>query len=182
MSEKVILVDEADNVIGSMDKLEAHQKGVLHRAFSIILYKDTRVLLQQRSMVKYHSAGLWTNTCCSHPRENESVLDAANRRLMEEMGVQCALRHSFSFIYKGELENGLIEHELDYVLFGEFSGNPLINTDEVSAFEWIEWVELLALVDKDPAKFTLWFKILLREYKEQIENELKHENLQRRTF
>lgn len=177
MSEKVILVDETDHVIGIMDKLEAHQKGALHRAFSIILYKDSHVLLQQRSLVKYHSAGLWTNTCCSHPRESESVLDAANRRLMEEMGVQCVLRQSFSFIYKGELENGLFEHELDYVLFGEFSGNPLINTDEVSAFEWVEWKELLTMVDKDPAEFTLWFKILLKEYRTKIENELKHENL-----
>ncbi len=132
MEEQVILVDEQDNQIGLAPKMEAHIKGLLHRAFSIFIFDEKgHLLLQQRALEKYHSAGLWTNTCCSHPRNNETTIEAAQRRLQEEMGMTCRLREIFSFVYRAELENELIEHEFDHVFIGVTNDLPTINPEEV---------------------------------------------------
>ena len=140
--EEVILVDINDQEIGRMEKLEAHRKGLLHRALSVFIFNSKHeLLLQQRALHKYHSAGLWTNTCCSHPRAGEQVIDAANRRLKEEMGMQATLTCAGHFIYKTDLEHGLIEHELDYVFFGNTTTEPILNTDEAAAFRWfLFWI------------------------------------------
>jgi isopentenyl-diphosphate delta-isomerase len=136
MLEQVILVDSNDCEIGVMEKNEAHLSGALHRAFSIFIFNDKReLLLQQRSLSKYHSPGLWANTCCSHPHPNEPNHLAAKRRLMEEMGMVCDLSTSFSFTYKAKMENELIEHEIDHVFIGFSSNNPILNKDEVADFE-----------------------------------------------
>jgi isopentenyl-diphosphate Delta-isomerase len=174
--EKVILVDENDNELGLMEKMQAHEKGLLHRAFSVFVFNSkNELMLQQRSDEKYHSGGLWTNTCCSHPRHGESVESAAHRRLVEEMGFNCELNHQFSFIYKAHLDNNLTEHELDHVFFGFYDGAPLFNTDEVKAwkFESIEFIkEDIALC---PEKYTAWFKIIFK----RVEDHLKQ--LQRKS-
>src|SRR5689334_14921661 len=126
--EYVILVDASDNELGTMDKMEAHRKGVLHRAFSILLFNSKgEILLQKRSSLKYHSAGLWTNTCCSHPKPNEPMTTAAQRRLSEEMGINASLEFLYKFQYQVQLDNGLIEHELDHVYIGLFNDEPIIN-------------------------------------------------------
>ena len=160
----VILVDENDNEIGVMEKLQAHQEGKLHRAFSIFIFNDkNELLLQQRAISKYHSGGLWTNTCCSHPRPNETITDAANRRLFEEMGMSCDLQIKTNFIYKTPFDNGLTEHELDYVLTGISNQNPTINADEVETYKW----QSVSVIKKDiisnPNKYTSWFKIALEK-------------------
>lgn len=158
----VILVDEHDNAIGTMGKMEVHKKGLLHRAFSILLFNDKQeLLLQQRSFNKYHCGGLWTNTCCSHPFPGEDVLSAANRRLKEEMGIECGLQKSFGFIYKASFENGLTEYEFDHVFFGEFSGNPQINPEEVSGWEYVPFDDLKKAIKQHPEAYTPWFKIIL---------------------
>ena len=136
--EKVVLVDIHDQQLGTMGKIEAHEKAELHRAFSIfILNSNGELLLQQRAFEKYHSPGLWTNTCCSHQREGESNLEAGKRRLMEEMGITVPLQELFYFIYKASFDNGLTEHELDHVMVGYSDEDPKINTDEVKAFKWV---------------------------------------------
>lgn len=161
-NEYVILVDEQDNDIGVMEKLQAHQLGVLHRAFSVFIFNDKeQLLLQQRSFTKYHSAGLWTNTCCSHPRPNETIKDAANRRLFEEMGMSCDLKIKTNFIYKTSFENGLIEHELDYVLIGSSNQNPHINQDEVADYKWASISDIKTDIISNPNQYTSWFKIAL---------------------
>lgn len=163
-NEYVILVDEQDNDIGVMEKLQAHQLGVLHRAFSVFIFNDKeQLLLQQRSLTKYHSAGLWTNTCCSHPRPNETIKDAANRRLFEEMGMSCDLKIKTNFIYKTSFENGLTEHELDYVLIGSSNQNPHINHDEVSSYKWLSIAEIKTDIISNPNQYTSWFKIALEK-------------------
>lgn len=160
LKEEVILVNQNDEAIGIMEKLEAHQKGLLHRAFSIFIFNDTKqLLLQRRALTKYHSAGLWTNTCCSHPRPNETTSDAANRRLFEEMGMHTQLIHNTSFIYKTKFDNGLIEHEFDHVYFGTSNASPLINKEEVDSFKWIAIDELKNEIQLNPTAFTSWFKI-----------------------
>ncbi|MFN4082402.1 MAG: isopentenyl-diphosphate Delta-isomerase [Bacteroidia bacterium] len=162
--EQVILVDEHDNELGVMEKMEAHQKGLLHRAFSVFIFnKNNQLLLQQRSLNKYHSAGLWTNTCCSHPRENETILQAANRRLKEEMGIECQLSIKHKFIYCTPFENGLTEHELDYIVTGISSVEPKLNTNEVSNYKWVGLDYLLEDVNNNPNNYTSWFKIILEE-------------------
>ena len=141
--EYVILVDENDQEIGSMEKQEAHEKGLLHRAFSVFVFNENKeLLLQQRALTKYHSAGLWTNTCCSHPRIGETIEQAAHRRLTEEMGFDCELITKTSFIYKAAFENGLTEHEFDHVLVGNFNGEISFNPTEVKNFKWINLEEL----------------------------------------
>ena len=128
MEEKVILVSETDEQLGLMGKMEAHEKGLLHRAFSVFIFnKDGELLLQQRALDKYHSPGLWTNTCCSHQREGETNLQAGKRRLLEEMGFSCELKELFSFVYKAPFDNGLTEHELDHVMVGYYDEDPVIN-------------------------------------------------------
>jgi len=160
--EYVILVDEQDNDIGVMEKLQAHQEGLLHRAFSIFIFNDkNELLLQQRAITKYHSAGLWTNTCCSHPRPNETIKDAANRRLFEEMGMSCDLKIKTNFIYKTPFENGLTEHELDYVLIGNTNQNPIINKEEVASYKWLSVSDIKKDIVSNPNHYTSWFKIAL---------------------
>ena len=160
--EFVILVDEQDNAIGTMEKQQAHVEGSLHRAFSIFIFNsEKKILLQKRASTKYHCAGLWTNACCSHPRENENILDAAKRRLQEEMGMQCDLKHIFSFVYKAKFENGLTEHEFDHVFFGQSDSVPLINNQEVDEFKYIGIEELQLEINHSPQNFTPWFLIAL---------------------
>ena len=163
-SDYVILVDEQDNDVGVMEKLQAHQEGLLHRAFSIFIFNDKdELLLQQRSLSKYHSAGLWTNSCCSHPRPNETIKDAANRRLFEEMGVSCDLKIVTNFIYKTPFENGLTEHELDYILIGYTNSNPIINKEEVENFKWVLKDTVKKDIQVNPHLYTSWFKIALEK-------------------
>ena len=158
--EKVILVDENDNQVGLMPKLEAHQKGLLHRAFSVFIFNSKyELLLQKRASSKYHSGGLWTNTCCSHPREGEEILDAANRRLIEEMGIETSLRKVHDFIYKAELDNDLTEHEFDHVLYGIYNEDPIINKDEADDFKWIDMDSLNEDIKTNGNNYTIWFKI-----------------------
>ena len=165
MQEFVILVDEHNNEIGLMEKFEAHQKALLHRAFSIfILNSKGELLLQQRALNKYHSGGLWTNTCCSHPRASEQTIDAAHRRLKEEMGFDCDLTEKFSFLYKAPFDNGLTEHELDFIFIGEFNGIPNINPQEVKDYTWMMIDDVLLDAKQFPNKYTEWFKIILNEY------------------
>mgnify|MGYP000577569105 FL=1 len=161
--EYVVLVDEQDQVIGQLEKMEAHRSGLLHRAFSVLIFNTKgELLLQQRAAHKYHSPLLWTNTCCSHQRPGESNLAAAARRLKEEMGMETQLVEAFSFIYKAKLDQGLTEHELDHVLFGYTNQNPVINTDEVEAYKWISINDLLHDLENSPETYTAWFKILLK--------------------
>ena len=158
--EKVILVDENDNQVGVMPKLEAHQKGLLHRAFSVFIFNSKyELLLQKRASSKYHSGGLWTNTCCSHPREGEEILDAAKRRLIEEMGIDTSLRKVHDFIYKAELDNDLTEHEFDHVLYGIYNEDPIINEDEADDFKWIDMDSLNEDIKQNGDNYTIWFKI-----------------------
>ena len=158
--EKVILVDENDNQVGVMPKLEAHQKGLLHRAFSVFIFNSKyELLLQKRASSKYHSGGLWTNTCCSHPREGEEILDAAKRRLIEEMGIDTSLRKVHDFIYKAELDNDLTEHEFDHVLYGIYNEDPIINKDEADDFKWIDMDLLNDDIKTNGDNYTIWFKI-----------------------
>jgi len=162
--EFVILVDEQGNEIGSMEKIEAHEKALLHRAFSIFVFNDAgQMMLQQRAISKYHSPGLWTNTCCSHPRPGESLPEATDRRIMEEMGFQCDMREVFSFIYQAPFDHGLTEHELDHVFMGLYNDDPVINPDEVGEWKWMDVDELLVDVKETPADYTVWFKIALAE-------------------
>ena len=158
--EKVILVDKNDNQVGLMPKLEAHEKGVLHRAFSIFIFNSKyELLLQKRASSKYHSGGLWTNTCCSHPREGEDTLDAANRRLDEEMGIKTSLRKVYDFIYKAELDNQLTEHEFDHVFYGVCDNDPMLNKDEAEDFKWVDMETLNNDIMKNEDNYTVWFKI-----------------------
>jgi len=165
MKEKVILVNEKDEQIGLMEKIEAHEKALLHRAFSVFVYNDkNEVMLQQRALSKYHSPGLWTNTCCSHQREGESNIDAGKRRLMEEMGFTTELEETISFIYKAPFDNGLSEHEFDYILIGKYDGEPNINPDEVVAWKWMSLEAIKKDLQENPANYTAWFKIIFDKH------------------
>lgn len=162
--EHVILVDANDKEIGTMEKMEAHRKGLLHRAFSVVLFdRSGRVLLQKRAQGKYHSSGLWTNTCCSHPLPGERLEDATRRRLKEEMGIDLQPRFSHSFIYKAELEKDLIEHEFDHVFVGTFDGTPVINTGEVEAWKYAEMEWLKQDMALHPEVYTVWFRIIVNQ-------------------
>ena len=167
--EKVILVDKEDFQLGLMPKMEAHRKGVLHRAFSIFIFnKSNSLLLQKRSKLKYHSPGLWTNTCCSHQRDGENTIEAAKRRLNEEMGFNVDLKEIFSFIYKANLKNGLTEHEFDHVLVGHTDLNPKINIKEVEDWKWVDMSFLEQDLDRNPNIYTEWFKIIFKKVKRYI--------------
>lgn len=160
--EEVILVDIEDNPVGKMEKLKAHEEGRLHRAFSILIFNDKgEILLQQRALDKYHSGGLWTNACCSHPYPDESVLEAANRRLMEEMGIETELVFGFKFIYKALLDRGLTEYELDHVYMGNYNGEPVINTNEAVDWKWISFKSLKRDIALYPKNYTIWFLDIL---------------------
>ncbi|NLI91465.1 MAG: isopentenyl-diphosphate Delta-isomerase [Peptococcaceae bacterium] len=159
MIDNVILIDDQDQEVGTMEKMEAHRKGLLHRAFSIFVFNsEMKLLLQKRAKSKYHSHSLWTNTCCSHPRPDEDLISAARRRLMEEMGFICELNEIFVFQYKAELDNHLIENEIDHVLVGKYDGNPTPNPDEVSDYAWISLSDLVNLVRDHPQEYTYWLK------------------------
>lgn len=169
MEEKVIIVDKNDNQIGLMPKLDAHKKGILHRAFSVfVLNNNNEIMLQKRAYNKYHSGGLWTNTCCSHQREGENSIEAGKRRLLEEMGFETELKIITSFIYKVEFENGLTEHELDYLLIGKFLKTPVINKQEVADWKWMK-IELIADdIKLNPNNYTSWFKIIFDKFQNKI--------------
>ena len=158
--EQVILVNEQDIELGVMEKMEAHEKALLHRAFSIFIFNDRHeLLLQQRAISKYHSGGLWTNTCCSHPRPGEAVADAALRRLKEEMGFETALSKAFDFTYKAPFSNGLTEHEFDHVFTGTYNGVIEPNTDEVESHAYYSLAAIDDMLQKNPEDFTVWFHI-----------------------
>ena len=162
MQDLVILVDAQDQQIGVEEKLQAHKSGKLHRAFSILLFNTTgELLLQQRALDKYHSPGLWTNTCCSHPRPGENIRQAATRRLQEEMGIHCSLNEIFDFIYQTQFDHGLIEHELDHVLIGEYEGEIAPNPIEVMAYRWQHLGALYREIKARPQQFTVWFRIMI---------------------
>ena len=174
---EVILVDSLDQEIGQMEKLLAHQQGLRHRAFSVFLFNDNKeILLQQRADSKYHSGGLWTNACCSHPSPNETVKDAAKRRLMEELFVECDVKQLFHFEYRVGFENGLIEHEVDHVLMGKFHKTPDINDDEAQDYKWMTLEQIQIAIDKEPFNFTFWFKHIIEHYSDQLEQHI-NENL-----
>ena len=163
--ELVILVDENDNQIGLMPKMEAHEKAVLHRAFSVFVFNSkNELMLQQRALHKYHSPGLWTNTCCSHQREGESNVEAGMRRLQEEMGFSVALEETISFIYKAPFDNGLTEHELDHILIGHSEEAPVINEDEVAAWKWMDLEDVKMGINEKPELYTEWFKIIFDKF------------------
>jgi isopentenyl-diphosphate delta-isomerase len=163
--EKVILVNELDEPIGLMPKLEAHQKAVLHRAFSVFILNDKKeIMLQQRAQHKYHSPLLWTNTCCSHQREGETNVQAGNRRLFEEMGFKTEIKELFHFIYKAPFDNGLTEHELDHVMVGYYNEAPLINPEEVENWKWMKIEEVKNDMVIHPEMYTVWFKIIFDEF------------------
>ena len=162
MEEMLILVDDKDNSIGSEGKLSIHQQGLLHRAFSIFIFDSKgRLLLQQRAYGKYHSAGLWTNSCCGHPRWGEGTEAAASRRLQEEMGFSTRLKRVSSFIYHTEVPGNLIEYEFDHIFVGLFDGEPQINSDESEDWQWIDISQLIHNVDSHPEHFTVWFNVII---------------------
>lgn len=159
---QVILVDENDQPIGVANKLEAHQNGQLHRAISVILVNDKgEWMIHQRNPAKYHSGGLWTNTCCSHPAPGEETLAAAERRLFEEMGIRTPLKHNFQFVYKAHFENGLTEYELDHVFFGTYNGEAFPDPDEVADWKWVNPAELQKDMFRFPEKYTVWFQLIV---------------------
>jgi isopentenyl-diphosphate delta-isomerase len=166
----VILVDKGDNQIGTMSKIQAHVTGALHRAFSVFVFNSNgELLLQRRALNKYHSAGLWTNTCCSHPRPNETVMDAANRRLLEEMGIECILTSPFSFSYRGEMDSGLIENEIDHVFVGTTDSAPTLNPSEVVTCRYVPPKDIRLELKSDPDSFTIWFRICFEHVMSSIE-------------
>ena len=168
--EQVILVNENDEPIGLMNKMEAHEKAVLHRAFSVFVLNDNNeVMLQQRAHHKYHSPLLWTNTCCSHQRAGETNIEAGKRRLFEEMGFEVELKELFHFIYKAPFDNGLTEHELDHVMIGYYNGEPIINDDEVESWKWMKIEEIKDNMIQSPAIYTVWFKIIFDEFYHYLE-------------
>jgi isopentenyl-diphosphate Delta-isomerase len=162
--EKVILVDANDNVVGTLDKLEAHKAGTLHRAFSILLFNSKgEMLLQKRAHSKYHSGGLWTNTCCSHPSPEETIEEATRRRLKFEMGIDMQPEFVYKFIYKAPLDHNLIEHELDHVFTGVYNGTPAVNPDEVDDWKYVSINELQRDIQENPEQYTVWFREIVRK-------------------
>jgi isopentenyl-diphosphate delta-isomerase len=160
-TKQIILVDENDVPRGTMEKMEAHRKGELHRAFSIFIFNSKgEFLLQRRALNKYHSGGLWTNTCCSHPQPNETIEESVHKRLYEEMGFDCELKNTFHFIYKTKLDNELTEHELDHVFIGYYDAPPKINVTEVSEWKYVGINEIKLRLKNSPESFTIWFKII----------------------
>lgn len=158
--EQVILVNESDHQIGVMEKMEAHEKAILHRAFSVFLFNSKgEMMLQRRALTKYHSAGLWTNACCSHPRPGETELEAAQRRTMEELGIQPQIQHIFSFLYKAAFDNGLTEHEFDHVFIGQWNDDVHLNPEEVAEIRYLTIEEIKSDMQDNPDQYTAWFKI-----------------------
>jgi isopentenyl-diphosphate delta-isomerase len=169
MNQSLILVDENDRQIGTGEKMEVHRKGLLHRCFSILIFNDKHeMLLQQRARTKYHSGGLWTNTCCGHPLDGEDTTAAAHRRLVEEMGFDCPLEERFSFIYKAALDHRLQEHEFDHVYFGTYNSEVVPNPDEADGFRWISKAALKREIETHPETYTVWSKIAFEKLWERF--------------
>jgi len=167
--EKVILVNEKDEQIGLMPKMEAHEKAILHRAFSVFIFNDkNELMLQQRALSKYHSPGLWTNTCCSHQRDGESNIEAGKRRLQEEMGFVADLKETTSFIYKAPFDNGLTEHEFDHILVGYYNEEPYMNSEEVASWKWKNLEDVKVDIYLHPEVYTAWFKIIFEKFYKHI--------------
>jgi isopentenyl-diphosphate delta-isomerase len=163
--EEVILVDESDRPLGTAPKLAAHRSGQLHRALSVQLHdRSRRLLLQKRHVGKYHSGGLWTNTCCSHPRPGEATIDAAHRRLREEMGIDCRLSPLFTTSYRAELDHSMIEHELVHVFGGEYDGVVRPDPVEADGYAWLTLEEVEADVARAPERYSVWFRLYLRDH------------------
>lgn len=167
--EELILVDENDNEVGTMEKLAAHKQGKLHRCFSnFIFHSDGRLMLQKRAKSKYHSGGLWTNTCCGHPRPGEGTEAAAHRRLQEEMGFDCELKEIYTFIYKAELDNGISEHEFDHVFSGVTDQEPTLNPEEAEDWKWVEIDALKKDIAANPDHYTYWLRITLDDVMDNV--------------
>lgn len=165
MSDKIIIVDESDNEIGIEEKLKAHQQGELHRAFSVLVFNSkNELLLQKRAETKYHTPGLWTNTCCSHPRKGYELKEEAKKRLKEEMGFERELYEKFSFIYKAKFKNGLTEYEYDHVFVGKFDGEPNPNPQEVEQYKWMPLKDLKKDIKSNTKKYTPWLAIILKKF------------------
>lgn len=167
-TQEIVLVDENDAVLGYKEKLQAHIDGDLHRAFSVLIMNDKgEMLIQKRATDKYHSGGLWSNACCSHPMPDEAVLKAGERRLEEELKFSCKLKYLYKFIYKADFINGLTEHELDHVLVGCFNQDVSPNPEEAEAVKWVRKTELLEDIQEHPNEFTFWFKIIVDKIKDE---------------
>ncbi len=164
MTTEVILVDADDNAIGTMEKMEAHQKGLLHRALSVLIFNSKgEMLLQKRARTKYHSGGLWTNSCCSHPYPNETAAAAAARRLKEELGIDVQPTFEYKFIYKAALDRNIIEYEVDHVFTATYDGPVTVNADEVEDWKFIDITTLLIDIEQNPHQYTQWFKLIVRD-------------------
>ena len=169
VEEQVILVNDQDEQIGLMPKMEAHEKAVLHRAFSVFIFNSkNELMLQQRAAHKYHSPLLWTNTCCSHQRDGESNIEAGTRRLVEEMGFTTGLKEVTSFIYKAPFDNGLTEHEFDHVMIGFYEMDPDINKEEVEDWKWMPVDAVKSDIELNPEIYTAWFKIIFKNFYSHI--------------
>ena len=169
MEEQVVVVSENDEILGLMEKMNAHENGILHRAFSVFLFNNKgEMLLQKRASGKYHSPNQWTNAVCSHPKIDETYLEGAQRRLNEELGITADLIEKFSFTYKADVGQNLWEHELDHVFTGNYEGNFALNEEEVSEVRYISMQQLDEEMNANPEKFTEWFKIILKEYKDHL--------------
>ena len=164
MKEMIILVDNNDVEIGTIEKMEAHVKGMLHRAFSVFIFNSKgEMLLQRRALQKYHSGGLWTNACCSHPNVGETLEEAVHRRLIHEMGFDCEVKEIKTFLYHAKLDKDLEEHELDHIFVGYYDKDPIINKDEVEQWKWVSVEELNKELITNPEKFTYWFRVAMGE-------------------
>ncbi|SKB61058.1 isopentenyl-diphosphate delta-isomerase [Salegentibacter holothuriorum] len=169
-TDNVVLVNEKGEQIGLMEKIEAHEKALLHLAFSVFVFNEkNELMIQQRAHSKYHSPGLWTNTCCSHQREGESNVAAGKRRLHEEMGFSTELKEVMNFIYKAPFDNGLTEHEFDYILIGNYEDDPKPNPDEVANWKWMSLGEIKSDMEVNPGVYTEWFKIIFDKYYTSIQ-------------
>src|SRR5690554_5828639 len=169
IEEQVVLVNEKDEKIGLMPKMEAHEKGLLHRAFSVFVFNDkNELMLQQRAFDKYHSPGLWTNTCCSHQRDGESNIEAGKRRLNEEMGFVTDLSEVISFIYKEPFDNGLTEHEYVHIMVGYYNGLPIIKPAEVANWKWMPLEEVKTDINNHPENYTAWFQIIFEKFYQHL--------------
>jgi isopentenyl-diphosphate delta-isomerase len=172
MNQQLILVNENDDEIGFGEKLPVHQNAQLHRAFSIfVMNSQHQLLLQKRAYHKYHSGGLWANTCCSHPIRGEKQEDSIHRRLKEEMGFDCDLKHMFHFIYRAELDNGLTEYEYDHVYLGRYNGIPNPNPDEVCEWKWMELDKVNSDIKKNPDNYSYWVKHAFDQFYTNYSNE-----------
>ena len=176
MEEHVVLVDHQDKELGTCEKLKAHKEGLLHRAFSVFIFNsEGKMLIHKRAQGKYHSEGLWTNACCSHPRQNESLQDAVKRRLPEEMGISCDVKEAFSLLYHANVSKNLIEHEFDHVFIGTYDNDEIEpNPEEVAEYRWIAIGDLLEEMSANPKSFTEWFHLAVPKVLSQAANSVEH--------